>query len=203
MRKRRIVAVLFVVVAVFGLNRTSFGQWFIFQESAGIGCEVINAANVELVLLDGSNNLTIVSGPDVTLPDLEIDAEWNVYFAGQQSGFLTFADDGDNLRSLWWISLTGRVVDVNPLNGSPSETDLFPEDFRNAGCDACEYWDDQTICQPVEEPPPLIDVTLCAQGMILPMFMMVSALTLVKAQRRRGFVSRKTTPALPVDSPSA
>lgn len=152
-------------------------------------CDVVNASNVELVVLHETGELAVVTGIDATLSGTEVDGAGNVFFDGTPAGFITFAEDGDGLRSLWWVSLTGRVIELDGLSGNPIESDSFPDDFRGAGCDACDFWDDQTICAdpPVEEPPDVV-ISFCADGIVLPMFMMFGFLTavrLVRSPRRR------------------
>lgn len=159
-----------------------------FDDVSTSACDVVNASNVELVVLHATGELAVVTGIDATLSGTEVDGAGNVFFDGAPAGFITFAEDGDGLRSLWWISLTGRVIELDGLSGEPIESDSFPDDFRGAGCDACDFWDDQTICAdpPVEEPD--VVISFCADGIVLPMFMMIgclSAVRLVRSPRRR------------------
>jgi cysteine-rich repeat protein len=187
--------------------------WLTFPDSSSASvCEIINANNVELVVLAGTRELTIVTGRDVILADTEVDVDRNVYFEGRQAGFITYAADGDGFRTLWWVSLTGRVVDVDPFTGEPGETNLFPDDYRNVGCDACEFWDDQVLCDAIPGPPvcgngevesgeqcddgnlydgdgcsadckielPTINIRFCASGLIMPMFLVLSLIGLLR-----------------------
>lgn len=192
-RLSRLVTGAIFAAGLATFNVTAFGQtpWILFEDDASFSaCDVVNANNVDLVVLAETREMVIISGRDVILEELQVDASLNVYYAGEPAGFLTFDFDGDDLRSLWWVSLTGRVVDVDPFDGEPGETDLFPSDFRGAACDACDYWDDQTVCL-APEPPPTIDITFCAPGMLLPM--MVVALSLGAVRMRNRFGSSRTT----------
>jgi hypothetical protein len=169
--------------------------WEIFTDaSSASACEVINTNNVELVLLRATSELTIVTARDVTLIDTEVDGAGNVYFEGEPVGFITYDFDGDGFRTLWWVSLTGFVVDVDGFTGQPTETDRVPADFENVGCDACDYWDDQSICGATPEPepePPVVPIfNLCGGGMLSTSLMLGLTLTLVKANRRRVDASR-------------
>lgn len=194
--------------------RAQLLPWLTYADSSSASvCEVINANNVELVVLANTRELTIVTGRDVILADTEVDIDRNVYFEGRPAGFITYAVDGDGFRTLWWVSLTGRVVDVDPFTGEPGETNLFPDDYRNVGCDACDFWDDQVLCAAIPGPPvcgndvveagescddgnlddgdgcsadcrielPTINIRFCASGLIPPMLLMMSILTMLKS----------------------
>ncbi|MCO6435755.1 MAG: thrombospondin type 3 repeat-containing protein [Phycisphaerae bacterium] len=90
----------------------------------------------------------MVTGSDIILQDTEVLLSGEVLYLGQPAGTIAFATDGDGLRSLWWLSLDGRVIQVNTLSrpGEPTVTDTRPEDYRGVPCDACEFWDDQSVC---------------------------------------------------------
>lgn len=115
-------------------------------------CDVINTLNSELVLLADTEQLVIVTGPDVILDDTFVDADNNVFVENQPAGFIEFAEDDDGFRSLWWVTLTGRVVTLDGFSGLPEESDFFPDELGDAGCDACNFWDDPSVCAGVPGP---------------------------------------------------
>ena len=76
--------------------------WVLFldNQSASV-CDVVNADNAELVVLQGTGQLRIVSGTDVTLTDAIVDDE----------GFVTFEEKN------------GRaVVSVYPADSHPADS---------------------------------------------------------------------------------
>jgi hypothetical protein len=123
--------------------------WDVFEDTLSDSvCDVVNAANAELVVLSDTGQLVIVTGLDVTLEDTFVDLSGFVFFEGLPVGLIDFAEDGDGFRTLWWTSLTGRVVDVSGFTGEPAETELFPSDISGVPCDACDFWDDPAVCGP-------------------------------------------------------
>ena len=84
--------------------------WQVFQDVTGETCEVVHAANADLVVLSSTGQLTIVTGQDITLQDTAVDTGGSVFFEGAEAGLISFQVDGDGVRTLWWTSLTGRVV---------------------------------------------------------------------------------------------
>lgn len=179
-----------VLAAAFGATSMPalaqvVAPWETFlDDMSSSACDVINVTNGGLVVLRGTRQLVVVTGVDATLSGTEVDAAGNVFFDDVPQGFIDFATDGDGLRSLWWISLTGRVIELNGLTGEPSESDSFPEDFTRTACDACDFWDDQTICAapPVDDPPPVV-ISFCANGIVLPMFFMFGCLIALRLGR--------------------
>jgi hypothetical protein len=156
--------------------------WVLFIDDQSTSqCDVVNADNAELVVIQGTGVMVIVSGTDVTLADLVVDAQGFVEFDGEPAGVLDFYEDGDGFRSLWWTSLTGEVVRFNGFTGAPTFTTKTPEDYRDAACDACDFWDDQAVCE-----TPVPTIPLC--GMNVPLFASLSAMGLMgaKLRRRRG-----------------
>lgn len=138
-----------------GLTTTAVGQsapWLTLEDDPNISssaCDVINVANAELVLLDTTRQLTIVTGPDITLEDTFVDvASGEVTFENGTFGFISFQEDGDGFRTLWWVSATGRAIELDESSGFPvpQVSDQFPADFGDVPCDACDFWDDQSIC---------------------------------------------------------
>ena len=138
--------------------------WVLFlDDESESRCDVVNADNAELVVLQGTGQMVIVSGTDVTLADTVVDALGFVTFEGDPAGVIDFALDGDGLRTLWWTSLTGQVVEVDGFTGEPDFTGNLPEDYRDVPCDACDFWDDAAVC-PEPQPP---TVNLCGTSIPL------------------------------------
>lgn len=176
-------ACVFVFASAVSPVLAQVKPWVLFLDSASTSaCDLINAENAELVVLQGSGQLVIVSGTDVTLVDAFVDAEGFVFFEGEPAGLIDFALDGDGLRSLWWISLVGEVARINGRTGTPSFSDSVPADFSDVPCDACDFWDDQSVCP--ETPPPFL--SLCGAG--VPLFTALTAMGLfgVRVGRRRA-----------------
>lgn len=150
-----VAASAFVVIASSGFAQV---PWDTFSDPLSSSvCDVVNAANAELVVLSETGFLTIVTGPDVILEDLFADTDGNVFYFGESAGFLEFAEDGDGFRTLWWVSNTGRVVEVDDFTSEPLVSDLFPDDFFDVPCDACGLWDDPTTCQLDEDGDGILD----------------------------------------------
>jgi len=158
--------------------------WELFLDAQSTSaCDVVNADNAELVVLSATGQLVIVTGTDVTLEDTLVDQDGFVFFEGDPAGTIAFATDGDGLRSLWWLSLTGTVVRVNGFTGQPSLTDSVPADFTDLPCDACEFWDDPAFCEADTEPPPTF--RLCGNDVPLPVTTAMIGLFAVRFARRR------------------
>jgi len=150
---------------------------------------VVHAENAELVILEETNQLVLVSGPDVVLGDTIVDVEGNVLFEGSPVGVIEFQNDGDGNRTLWWTGLTGEVVAVDAFTGEPSPTDSRPVEFRNVSCDACDYWDDPAVCaDPPEEPMEPAAVRICDQDVAFPLAMMMLGLFALRFARGRSSI---------------
>jgi hypothetical protein len=169
--------------------QTSTKPWQLFLDSASSSsCDVINADNAQLVLLTATSQLSIVTQTDVTLQDTQVDADGFVTFEGNPAGAIGFAADGDGNRTVWWMSLTGTVVNVNGFTGQPTETNKSPSDFSNVACDACQFWDDPTVCAPVPPPEPSptpVTVNLCGQSVQFPIGLTATTLVALSFARRR------------------
>lgn len=153
-------------------------------------CDLVNAANAELVVLSNTGQLVIVTSADVVLVDTFVDLDSNVFYEGFPAGFLNFATDGDGFRTLWWVGLNGNVVSVNPFTGEPTVTNDRPSDFIDVPCDACEFWDDQSVCPAPPPPtqPPVIRISFCGAG--ASMSMALTAIGLSVMGRRRWSIGR-------------
>ncbi len=178
------------VVMALAIAPTASAQskpWeLLLDANSSAACDVINANKAQLVLISSTNQLAIVSGTDLTLKDTLVDDEGFVFFEGNPVGAIGFATDGDGLRSIWWMSLTGTVVDVDGFTGEPTQTDKFPTDFTDVPCDACEFWDNPAACvkEPPEPKPPVI-VNLCGTGVQLPFGLTAAGLATLSIARRR------------------
>ncbi len=158
--------------------------WLLFLDSQSPSrCDVVNADNAELVVLQGSGQLVLVTGVDVTLQDAIVDEDGFVSFEGEPAGVIDFADDGNGLRTLWWMSLTGTVVSVNSFTGTPSSTNKVPDDYVGVPCDACEFWDDPSVC---DDPPPPVTIPLCGLDVPITVAFVLSGLMGLRLVRRRG-----------------
>lgn len=116
--------------------------WDVFTDDrSGSLCGVVNTLTNELVVLNGTSQLMIVSGRDTILTDTFVDAEGFVFLGNDPAGVIEFAEDADGFRTLWWLTLDGRIVQLDPFTADPSSSDDLPRDYRNTPCDACEYVD--------------------------------------------------------------
>lgn len=181
---RATATIMFLVVPapVWAQNK----PWELFLDSASnSACDVINAANAELVLISSTSRLAAVTGTDVTLEDTFVDENGFVFFEGEPAGALGFATDGDGLRTVWWMTLTGAVVSIDGFTGEPSPTNKLPTDFTDVPCDACEFWDNPDACADPEPEPPPVTVPLCGTDVTLPIGLTASSLMTMALVRRR------------------
>ena len=175
---------LLIALATGGLTATTIAQelpWITFEDVLSTSfCDVVNAVDeqgeaLELVVLPdaftGIENLVIITGRDTTLLDTEVTEEGDVYYLGDPTGFIVFAEDGDGYRTLWWTGLGDRVVQINSFTGEPSLSEYFPTDFFNVPCDACYNWDDPSVCA-ADDPDDGADVTINICGTSVPLAMM-------------------------------
>lgn len=185
---RNVFVGLAVSIGMFALADGANAQdvpWTLFQDPiSASACDVINAANSELLLLRSTGQLVIVSGADIVLQDTFVDADGFVFFEGDQVGLINFEEDGDGFRTLWWLSLTGRVVDMDGFTGEPFETNSVPTDFFDVPCDGCDFWDDQSVCVVVDVP---VTVSICGLGVPVALGMSLVGLSVVGVIRRRTF----------------
>jgi len=184
MRFRWSSCVVAVGLGLFGLTTShTLAQtvpWDVFvDDQSDSVCDVVNAANAELVVLFDTRHLVIVTGPDVILEDTFVDFNGDVFYLDDWVGFIDFALDGDGFSTLWWMSLTGRVINVNGFTGEPTETELFPSDYFDVPCDACDFWDDRTVC----DPP--ITINFCGMNTQLSMALTAVGLGFMSLMRRR------------------
>ncbi len=117
---------------------------YVDTQSASV-CSVVNADEIELVVLSDTGQLAIVTGTDLILVDSFVDVDGFVVFEGLPAGFIEFATDADGFRTLWWLAATGEVIRLNAFL-RPTLSDFLPGDFSGVPCDACPLWDDAFAC---------------------------------------------------------
>lgn len=123
------------------------GAWTIYPDpETDAQCGLVNAWNAELVVLFDSGHMVVVTGTDTIIEDLFVSAESEVFYFDQPVGFLEFAEDGDNLPTLFWTTLSGTVVQINTFTGEPSDSGRFPDEVFDTGCDACDFVDQSEFC---------------------------------------------------------
>ena len=147
--RTRVVGMILLVVGL-ALGRTALAQsvpWDVFADPDSLEvCDLVNAANAELVVLSDTGQFVIVTGVDVIMEDTFVDPDGLAHFLGIPFGFVEFAADGDGIPRLWLLSITGTVWEVDAFSGQPVETNFVPGDFVDVPCDACELWDDPFDC---------------------------------------------------------
>lgn len=130
-------------------------QWDVFTDAQSDSlCGVVNALNNELVVLNGTSQLMIVSSRDTILTDTFVDLEGFVFLGIDPVGVIEFAEDADGFRTLWWLTLDGRIVQLDPFTAEPTTSNELPRDVRNVPCNACQFVDN-----PIAE--------LCAQDDVI------------------------------------
>ena len=86
-----------------------------FRDSeTNIECDLVHAANAELVVLLDSRELVLVSADDIILEDTFVDTDGAVFLDDDPAGSLRFAEDADGLATLWWLAFNGRVMATVP-----------------------------------------------------------------------------------------
>jgi hypothetical protein len=117
-------------------------DWVLFEDTISDSqCDIVNTVNSELVVLFDTGELMIVSGTDTILRDSFVALDNIVTFGVDAVGSIGFEEDGDGLRLLWWLTLDGRVVELDPFTAEPFASDLRPFDFTDVPCDACDFVD--------------------------------------------------------------
>lgn len=140
-------AVICIWLAIGLSTPAQAAPWVLYADTASDSlCDVVNAANLELVVLEATGELVGVTRTDVVFLDTFVDDDGFVFFQGLPAGFIEFAEDGDGFRTLWWLTLLGDVANVNEFTGEPTPTGLLPVDFFDVPCDACPFWDEPAEC---------------------------------------------------------
>lgn len=123
--------------------------WVLYVDSdplSGSICDVVNATNLELVVLEATGEFVSITGNDVAFVDTFVDGSGAVFFQGIPAGFIDFAEDGDGFRTLWLFTPFGDVANVDRFTGMPTPTGLLPLNFSDVPCDACPFWDEPDEC---------------------------------------------------------
>ena len=194
MRSRRIFVMIgSALLSAFQIANAQTKPWDVFDDPQSSSlCDVVNVANGELVVLTVTGEFVFVSGSDVILSDTFVDGDGNVFYFGEPAGFIDFAEDGDGLRSLWWLAITGEVVNVNGFTGEPTVTSMRPTNFDRVPCDACDFWDDQSVCVvPDPDTPPVISISVCGMNSGMTMALTAFGMGLMRSRRSWGW-SRST-----------
>jgi hypothetical protein len=121
-------------------------ETFVDTQSSSV-CDVVNAGNAELLVLVPSRELETIDGEIV--PFSFVDADGNVFIDDFPFGFLSFAEDGDGFRTLWWLAISDgvfRVVELTDFALEPVVTSRFTSEFFNVPCDVCTLIDDPDNC---------------------------------------------------------
>ncbi len=129
----------------------------VFPDSeTDVACDLVNAANAELVVLTDTGELVLVSAEDIILDDTFVDRDSAVFIDDEPFGSLRFAEDADGLATLWWLAANGRVMHIDGVTFEVTASDLLPADISGTECDACNgFWDVQSDCAaPEPQPPP-------------------------------------------------
>jgi hypothetical protein len=189
-RMRRVITFVAVLLGASSPGAAQIRPWDVFEDTQSTSvCDVINAANAELVILRDTRQLVLVSGEDVTLESTFVDPGGFVVFEEADAGLIAFREDGDGFRTLWWTTLIGRAVNVDPFTGEPTESNRVPSDSINVPCDACEFWDDRSVCPPSDDDgpdtlPPLT-INLCGVGTQLSLALTALGLSVMSLMRYR------------------
>ena len=122
--------------------------WDVLEDSESTSvCGIVNAVSaatgslLQLVILNDTAELMIVSRTDTILSGTFVDPDNFVSDNGQPKGVIQYADDGDGFRTVWWVALDGTVVEVDPFTAAAIPGGKLPEEFTNVPCDACQFVD--------------------------------------------------------------
>jgi len=152
MRSTWINATLLAAVILFGgigsSNIARAVPWDVFLDpESDSACDVVNAGNLEVVVLSDTGELIVVTRDDYPLDAAAfVNAEGVYFFDGVPVGQISFAIDGDGFRTLWLLAPDDTVLELDSDTGEPIFTNLTPNDFVGVPCDACDLWDDPADC---------------------------------------------------------
>jgi len=113
-------------------------------------CDVVNARNVQLVVPSTSRQLEVVE-TGLVVPFGRVDDDGFVLINDVLQGFLSLGTDAEGREAVWWLGLSGGVVELNQLTGEVQSTMFLPSDLTGAVCDACDVVDDPDICGCLDE----------------------------------------------------
>lgn len=186
---------LAIVLSMLPAANAQTAPWIAFQDPiSGSSCSTVHAANAQFVVLSDTGELVSVGGSDSTLPDAMMDSQGGVLFQDNSRGFIDFATDGDGNPRVFWLNTLGTtVMKVDTVTGRPSDSGKAPSDFKNARCDACPLWDDNSICGPTTPPdnpnPPPVTTNINVCGTDVPVTVGMIAMLLLPLRcsgARRG-----------------
>ena len=127
-------------------------DWTVYPDPfSDAQCGVVNAWNAELLVIFESGTMVVVSGADVVLEDLFVSGspDNEVFYLDEPFGFLQYAEDGDELPTLFWTTLTGTVVGIDTFTGEPFDSGSLPEERFATFCDGCDLVDTSPFCEDV------------------------------------------------------
>ena len=151
-RHRGVMVWIGGVVMASAASSVEGAAWWEFQDpESGIVCSLVHAANADLLVLQNTNQIMVAGPPNTILPDVTVDEYFNVYYVDDFVGSIAFAEDGDGDRALFWMTITGKLVEVGDFDVAPVASDLSPEDVPGAGCDVCARYSSLSGCIPDEE----------------------------------------------------
>ena len=101
----RVVIAAWALIASLSPGAAHGLPWEVYEDTLSASvCDVVNAANAELVVLVDTGQFVIVTGEDVILEDTFVDFDGSVYLETgipgvlESVGFIDFADDRDGFR---------------------------------------------------------------------------------------------------------
>ncbi len=117
-----------------------------------IECGVINAENLELIVLESTGELVIVSEDGIDVEDVVVfeslvDDIGNIFLSGVQIGQVRFAEDANGTTTLWWLDLlSDRIYQYDRAADQATLGLLDPSGIVGLGCDPCTVWDIPADC---------------------------------------------------------
>ena len=144
---KQLGSVILLVMALGGANavgQTSPYRLFSDAPYSASMCEVVNAAQVELAVLDATGELEVLSGDLVPLGFVDNTGYVTIGFV--PTGRIMFADDAQGLPALFWLSANGTIYDWDERFQIARETQLYPSNRSGTACDVCEVITDPAIC---------------------------------------------------------
>ncbi len=199
------VALLAVTLGITTIAEAQVLPWEIRTDPQTlIDCGIINAENVELVVLENTGELVIVSEDgldvvDTVIPGTEVDVIGNVFFFDAQVGQIAFAEDATGLTTMWWLdTLSDRVYQYDTALELPILGNLTPFDIVGLDCDPCPVWDFPEDCGVLiddghtdtgglDTGVPVVTINFCGTNTALSMMLTLAGLvgtSLVRRPRR-------------------
>lgn len=171
-----------------------------------VDCAVINAENLEMIVLNATDELVIVSEDgidvdDTVVFDSAVDATGNIFLSGVQVGQIRFAEDANGTTTMWWLdTFTDRIYHYDRATDQPTLGVFTPTDIVGLGCDPCTVWDVPEDCGIVVDEPgdpsqpdvpgiPVLTINIC--GMNSAMSLMLTFAGLVGTGLVRGPLGRR------------